>query len=149
MIVFFICLCLSFKQTASGDCFWIDGTVAKGHTAGYDLNSVGASMCCAQDSPSFTSFLPGGICQYQNTGGAQGPHDNGSSFWRDSCSDRTWQDPACLAMAPCRSIKVALTRHFLAFALLDVAKAAEGPKKANTAFFFFRCQELGRPPKHV
>lgn len=95
-----MCLYFGFIGIASGDCFWIDGSVAKGHTACYDLNTVGASMCCAKDSPNFGSCTPGGLCQYLGFSGAQGPLDNGTSFWRDSCSDRTWLDPACLAMAP-------------------------------------------------
>ncbi|MCJ1471341.1 hypothetical protein MMC07_009989 [Pseudocyphellaria aurata] len=52
------------------------------------------------DSPDFSACTPCGLCVYNRTEGAQGPYDNGNSVWRDSCSDPTWKDPACLAIAP-------------------------------------------------
>lgn len=90
-----------------GTCFWIDGTEAKNRFTCYDLNSVGASMCC--DSAAASAFVKciGGICVYQSdsypAGDIPRPTKYGEelSFWRDSCSDPRRQDPACLAMEPC------------------------------------------------
>lgn len=125
-ILLLIYLCLGFiRIVASGHCFWIDGSVAEGHTPGYDLNTVGASMCCATDTLEYISSTHGGICLYNINEGPQGPYDHqGVSFWRDSCTDPTWKDPACLAMAPCKSICVALNCHFrgLDFSIFKVAK---------------------------
>ena len=57
--------------------------------------NVGASMCC----------YSGEICSIGSTlcvaspNGPVGQYDNGSSIWRRSCTDVTWQDPACFAIA--------------------------------------------------
>lgn len=82
-------------------CYWIDGTDAKDRNPCLDLNTVGASMCC--DGALAASFVKciGGICVYNFSSGIPGLYDDGRSFWRDSCTDPRWQDPACLAMAPC------------------------------------------------
>lgn len=95
-------VCLVFIAIVSGTCFWIDGTVAPDRFTCYDLNSVGASMCCdSAFSKDFDKCI-GGICVYNYSSGARGLYDHGQSFYRDSCTDRAWQDPACLAMAPCK-----------------------------------------------
>lgn len=90
--------CLLLTAIVNGTCFWIDGTEAKNRFSCYDLNSVGASMCCDRTATAAFVQCIGGICVYQ---GVLGLNDGEQSFWRDSCSDPRWQDPACLAMAPC------------------------------------------------
>lgn len=101
----FICLCSIFIAVASGTCYWIDGTEAADRFPCFDLNSVGASMCCDKASSAFfDSCADGGICAYTYASGVQGRYDDGLSFWRDACSDPTWRDPACLHVASCENI---------------------------------------------
>jgi hypothetical protein len=90
---------LVFSPLVESFCYWIDGLEATSNSPCYSLNSVGASMCC--DAPDGFGCIAPGICK-STPNGPVGPHDNGSSYWRAACSDNTWQDPACLAMAPCK-----------------------------------------------
>lgn len=111
-----------FFFLASGRCYWIDATEALDRFPCYDLNTVGASMCC--DSALRDSFIScaNGICAYTFTQGTQGPNDvESSSFWRDSCSDPTWRDPACLAMAPGKLILRLPPRRRLARGLFSLS----------------------------
>ena len=96
--------CSIFIFLASARCYWIDGTDADNRFPCYDLNSVGASMCCDSALRDFFNKCDGGICVFNFTLGTQGPNDQGSSYWRDSCSDPTWRDDACLAMGPGKPI---------------------------------------------
>ena len=43
----------------------------------------GHSMCCSQTN----TCQPNGLCM-----------DNGGNYWRESCTDSTWRDPACLQL---------------------------------------------------
>ena len=43
----------------------------------------GHSMCCSQTN----TCQPNGLCM-----------DNGGNYWRESCTDSTWKDPACLQL---------------------------------------------------
>lgn len=102
-------VCLVFIAIVSGTCFWIDGTLAPDRFTCYDLNSVGASMCCNSGFSTYFDKCIGGICVYNYSSlspGAQGPYDRGKAYYRDSCTDREWRDPACLAMAPCKRFYV-------------------------------------------
>lgn len=103
----------------NGTCFWIDGTEAKNRFTCWDLNSVGASMCCDRDVAAFDKCI-GGICAYNFSSGVAGLYDGGQSFWRDSCTDPRWQDPACLAMAPCMQIHVV---YYLQSLVLPLSKS--------------------------
>ena len=79
-------------------CYNIDGSPDAPAEPCYDLNTVGASMCCNSDD----ECLPEGLCAGSSPHGPVGEHDDDSSIWRRSCSDKEWRDPACLAIAPCR-----------------------------------------------
>ena len=82
-----------FPPESSHKCYFIDGSYDP--TGGPCYGNVGASMCCyAGEECLFGS----GLC-LASPNGPVGPHDNGSSIWRRSCTDFTWQDPACLAIA--------------------------------------------------
>lgn len=51
----FVLLLLNATIVNGGKCFWIDGTEVKNRFTCYDLNSVGASMCC--DSAAGSAFV--------------------------------------------------------------------------------------------
>lgn len=140
---FYNCLIIIFvllTAIVNGTCFWIDGTEAKNRFTCYDLNSVGASMCC--DSTFVADFdkCIGGICVYNSSLAVQGIYNDKQSFWRDSCSDPRWQDPACLAMAPCMQILCCLPTSVSrrnAFKNLEEAERQYvNGNKANCSFFF-------------
>ena len=88
----------AFPPTGTGTCYNLDGTVDGAASACYYLDSVGASMCCYPNE----DCLPNGLCT-GSPAGLVGPNDGGKAIWRRSCSDYTWQDPACIAIAPCKS----------------------------------------------
>lgn len=93
--------CPVFIAIVNSTCFWIDGTEASNRFTCNNLSGVGASMCCdSKNDPVFDKCI-NGICAYNFTIGVQGVYDGEQSFWRDSCTDPSWKDPACLAMAPC------------------------------------------------
>ena len=52
-------------------------------------------MCCYTGENCLSGS---GLC-LASPNGPVGPNDNKSSIWRRSCTDLTWQDPACLAIA--------------------------------------------------
>ena len=79
-------------------CYFIDGSRDEAASPCFDLNLVGASMCCFSDE----TCLAEGLCAGSSPHGPVGEYDNGSSIWRRSCSDKEWRDMACLAIAPCR-----------------------------------------------
>lgn len=82
-----------FPPESSHKCYFIDGSFDP--AGGPCYGNVGASMCCYTGE----RCLPGsGLCLASPNGNVA-PHDNGSSIWRRSCTDTTWQDPACLAIA--------------------------------------------------
>src|SRR5579862_2139585 len=85
--------------SANSLCYWIDGTEASGFSPCPPPKSVGASMCCNARDGLKCSRL--GLCESAPCG-PPGPYDNDTSYWRAGCSDKTWQDPACLAIAPCK-----------------------------------------------
>ena len=87
----------AFPPTGEGPCYYIDGRIEQSGSACYYLNSVGASMCCA----SHEDCLPSGLCTGAPNGPV-GPNEDNKAIWRRSCSDYTWQDGACLAIAPCK-----------------------------------------------
>ena len=97
----FLYFCRVFIAIASDTCYWIDGTEAANRFACFDTNKNGASMCCDEASSPFFSSCTGGICAYTYASGVQGLYDDGLSLWRDSCTDPTWRDPACVKMASC------------------------------------------------
>lgn len=85
----------TFPPTGEGTCYNIDGSTEATVSACYSLDSVGASMCCHRSD----LCNQDGLC-ITVPRGLIGTYDEGRSIWRRSCSDYTWQDPACLAMAP-------------------------------------------------
>lgn len=78
---------------SSPKCYFIDGSFDP--AGGPCYGNVGASMCC-YDGEECVSLS--GLC-LATPNGLAGQYDNGSSIWRRSCTDVTWQDPACLAIA--------------------------------------------------
>ena len=102
--VFFLSVS-AFSPTGGGACYNIDGTKDAPSSACYFLSSVGASMCCWSGE----ECRPDGLC----TGSPDGPvaaYDNAVSIWRRSCTDFTWQDPACVAIAPSEYLSSLLSR---------------------------------------
>lgn len=97
-LVIIIAHVAAFPPTGTGTCYYLDGTMDEAASACYYLRSVGASMCCYSGE----SCLSSGLC-LNSPAGLVGPNDGGKSIWRRSCSDYTWQDPACIAIAPCKS----------------------------------------------
>ena len=75
----------------SDKCYFIDGSFDPAGGPCYGC-CVGASMCCYSGEN-----CSDGLC-LSNPNGPVGLYDNGSSIWRRSCTDVTWQDPACLAI---------------------------------------------------
>lgn len=99
VLAIIITLVTAFPPTGGGTCYNIDGSVDRFTTACYYLNTVGASMCCQSDK----DCLSAGLCTAAPNGPV-GPDDDNKAIWRRSCSDYTWQDPACLAIAPCKCL---------------------------------------------
>ena len=86
----------AWTPTDSGPCYFINGSRDVVGSPCYDLKTVGASMCC--DRQTGDDCIQPGLCA-DAPFGAVGPYDNDQSIWRRSCSDYTWQDPACFAIA--------------------------------------------------
>ena len=82
-----------FPPESSHKCYFIDGSYDP--AGGPCYGNVGASMCCYTGKG---CLFGSGLC-LARPNGPVGPDDNGSSIWRRSCTDLTWQDPACLAIA--------------------------------------------------
>ena len=81
-----------FAPESSHKCYFIDGTFDP--AGGPCYGNVGASMCCYQDE----SCHPSALC-LASPYGPVGKYDANESIWRRSCTDITWQDKACLAIA--------------------------------------------------
>lgn len=81
-----------FAPESSHKCYFIDGTCDS--AGGPCYGNVGASMCCYSGD----DCHPSGLC-LASPSGPVGQYDNGSAIWRRSCTDFTWQDGACLAIA--------------------------------------------------
>lgn len=88
----------AIRASSDGPCYNIDGSRDKGSSACYDLDTVGASMCCVGTEKCRVD----GLCT-GSPRGLVGPYDDDTAFWRRSCTDYTWQDPACMAIASCRN----------------------------------------------
>src|SRR5947207_2726271 len=77
-------------------CFLPNGTdrnALEGAADGYDYapcnRSAAVSMCCAIGPGRYPDICaPHGLCH--NT--------QYNSYWRESCTDQTWQDPACVKL---------------------------------------------------
>ena len=82
-----------FPPEGDHKCYFIDGSFDD--DGGLCNLLTGASMCCYSGE---NCHPDSGLC-IANPNGPVGPHDNWSSIWRRSCTDLTWQDPACLAVA--------------------------------------------------
>ena len=93
-------LCASLLASASSPfppesdhkCYFIDGTFDA--AGGPCYSNVGASLCCYSGE----NCTHDALC-LAAPNGTPGPHDNGSSIWRRSCTDSTWQDPGCPPIA--------------------------------------------------
>ncbi|CAO1601401.1 hypothetical protein XANCAGTX0491_005064 [Xanthoria calcicola] len=85
----------AFSPSGEGPCYYIDGSIDTGSSACYLLDSVGASMCCR----GFEQCIGSGLCLSTPTGRI-GQYDNDTAIRRRSCTDYSWQDGACLAIAP-------------------------------------------------
>lgn len=97
-----VLLCLisvsAFSPSGEGPCYNIDGSHDTASSACYLLDTVGASMCCR----STEECRLDGLCASPPYG-LVGQYDNRKAIRRRSCTDYTWQDPACLAIGACRS----------------------------------------------
>lgn len=146
-----LCPVFCFSLVASGRCFWIDGTEVINRFPCYDLNSVGASMCCDSTLRDYFVGCDHGICVFNFTQGVEGPNDEGSSFWRDSCTDPTWMDPACLAMAPGKPINSALDASPALVCARGGGFASFFVRIFNNFFVFFwaRDQKFGGSPEQM
>lgn len=81
-----------FGPESDHKCYFLDGSFDP--AGGPCYGAVGASMCCYSGE----NCDPTGLC-LASPNGPVGQYDNGSSIWRRSCTDVTWQDSACLAIA--------------------------------------------------
>lgn len=120
----FIYLYSVFIDIADGTCYFIDGSEAADRFTCSDLNTVNASMCCEKDAGAYFDSCTNGICAYTYAPGAQGRYDNGLAFWRDSCSDPTWRDPACVKIASCEKYLDDQEPNVRVDYLLDVTASA-------------------------
>ena len=91
-IPLFVAAFAPFGPESNHECFFIDGSFDP--AGGPCYGNVGASMCCYSGENCQSS----GLC-LASPNGPVGQYDNGSSIWRRSCTDITWQDSACLAIA--------------------------------------------------
>lgn len=96
MVLLILLICKVYVAGAVSNCFWLDGSQAIDLLPCHDLGRVGAAMCCGDKE----DCVKEGLCT-NSLNGLEGPYDNGKSIWRRACSDRSWQDPACMAFGPC------------------------------------------------
>lgn len=91
MVVFHISLLLSAAATASAlaQCFTPNGTDRNAIAGAVTYLPCDAtaehSMCCGQANGNPDVCRPGGWCY----------NDYGNNWWRESCTDKTWQHPSC------------------------------------------------------
>lgn len=72
--------------TVDAQCYYPNGTIEPLHFPCNNSPKV-ESMCCnTQSSDRPDKGNPDGLCV----------RPEGTDLWRGSCTDRTWQDPACL-----------------------------------------------------
>jgi len=82
---------LTIIRPSYATCYQRNGTEISSQDYQPCTSSAGAtSMCCATSRLNADLCLPSGLC----VGGADTA--GGRLFWRESCTDPTWQDPACL-----------------------------------------------------
>lgn len=82
---------ISTVSIVSAQCFMPNGTDRNARdgpgirykTCGKSPAGSSQSMCCKIGD----TCLDSGLCQ-----------DNGGRFWRESCTDQTWKDPACIRL---------------------------------------------------
>lgn len=84
---------LIFTSQTLAACYWPNGTSAiavEDDRIRRPCNNTGAnSMCCFLEGTSTPdTCTPEGLCL---------PSDN-IELWRDTCTNATWQDPACLQL---------------------------------------------------
>ena len=105
MIVLYSLCLLWFVNLCTASCYWQDGTNVNAHwnvSEGYYYqpchndtasNATAVSMCCAT-GPGRVADGNADICVDQGLcySSALGIH------WRESCTDQTWQDPACIKL---------------------------------------------------
>ena len=92
-------LLLSLLQLSrvSATCYWPNHTIHADETyqtCGNGISSDSFSMCCAIQGRSSTGHdtcNKNGLCSNQGNIG-------NSSFWRESCTDMTWQSESCLKL---------------------------------------------------
>jgi hypothetical protein len=71
-------------------CYQPNGTAINNDGSFGPCNSVGGnpSMCCAINKVDADICLPNGLCRWVTNGEVQ--------YFRNSCSDETWDSPYCL-----------------------------------------------------
>lgn len=103
---------LAFTAHSLASCYWPNGTVANvgsGNRVQKPCNKTPGvhSMCCFLEGPSNPPTLdtctPDGLCK---------PQDN-YHIWRGTCTDSTWQDPACLNLCTVGKSKQTLRNKYL------------------------------------
>lgn len=121
-----------FPPESSHQCFFIDGSFD--HAGGPCYGNVGASMCCYTGE----NCQPNSALCLTSPNGPVGPYDNGSSIWRRSCTDVTWQDAACLAIAYGKS------PYYSELVYLRMSQ-----DQRLTALYVSRCRRRIRAAKHL
>jgi hypothetical protein len=102
-ILFSILLALNAQIVASAaTCYNPDGTARSNPQGGYQPCQTGSghSMCCNLQTD---QCLPSGLCV--TTGFAP--------LWRESCTDPTWKDPACLNLCTSGIGKMAILVEYV------------------------------------
>lgn len=85
----------ALTPAGGGSCYFIGGSIEVAASACYVLNTVGASMSCPDMEDCRSDGLYTG-----SLNGLVGQYDNDTAIWRRSCTAFTWQDAACVAIAP-------------------------------------------------
>jgi len=120
----FINLLIPPIRTAYNGCYWIDGTLADSFNPCYNLNTVGASMCCQAGQ-----CQPDGLCNQTIVAVTVSMY-----YWRGACSDYTWQDPACFPIAPCTCSRWLLYRLIYASSTIS-RRRIMGQSGITTLFY--------------
>jgi hypothetical protein len=100
---------------ASATCYFPNGT-ANSDPAFQPCNTTtGAqSMCCATNRPGYALdiCLTNGLCQNPCNADGDCGAESGGRFWRESCTDPTWNSLYCLKNV-CADTQVSFILHYL------------------------------------
>lgn len=100
MYIIFAIICLRLLNAASASCYNIHNALISNSDYQPCNNAVGSvSMCCGTNRGSKSAATPdtclqNGLCQ--NIATDQRSGNPSTSYWREGCSDKTWNSPYCL-----------------------------------------------------